>query len=97
VKCSVSFSNRMSNNIRRYIDHIKFVPCMAFHLLHSCIFLWFHFFCYCIYGLCFVSFCLICKLCIFIIMFMYSYCYVYSILCILFYCFVLCMVSCVNV
>jgi hypothetical protein len=31
----------------------------------------------------------LCKLCIFIVMFMYSYCYVCNILCILFHCVVL--------
>jgi len=41
---------------------------------------------------CFVCFCLICKLCIFIVTFMYSYCYVCSVLCILFHSVVLCSV-----
>jgi hypothetical protein len=45
----------------------------------------------CIYGCMFFYVCL-CKLCTFIVMFMYSYCYVCSVLGILFHCVVLCIV-----
>ena len=37
-----------------------------------------------------------CKLCVFVVMFMYSYCYVCFVLCILFECVILC-IFCVNV
>jgi len=80
VKRSESLSNRMSNIIRGYIDHMKFAAFMVFFFYHipSCsfgsflsLFIWL----YVLYT--FVNFC---KLCILIVMFMYSYCYVYSVL-----------------
>ena len=42
VKCSESLSKRVSNIIRRYIDHVNFAACRGFRLLQSFIFFWFH-------------------------------------------------------
>jgi len=102
VKCSESLSNRTSNMIRRYTDHMKLLLIWLFRLSHSFI-LFGSIFYHCIYGcrFCMLLFhfvnyvCLLLCLCILIVMFMYSY-YVCSILCILFHCVVLCIAFCVN-
>ena len=76
MKCSESLSNRVSNIIRRYIDHMNFAVFMAFSLiifLHVILVPFYH--CMCGYMFCtllfnFVSyiFLLIC-LCILIVMY----------------------------
>ena len=44
VKCSECLSDRASNILRRYTDHMKFAAYMGLFLLsHSFIFFWFHF------------------------------------------------------
>jgi hypothetical protein len=49
VKCSEGLSNRVSNIITRYVDHMTFAACMALYLSHSFIFFWLHFYHF-IYG-----------------------------------------------
>jgi len=96
VNCSEDLSNRVPICIRRYMKHVKFVACMAF-LLHYFIFFWFHFY-HCIYGCTFCTLLInfvnyvfpMLRLCILIVIFLYSYFYVSSFLCILFHFVVLC-------
>jgi hypothetical protein len=71
VKCSEDLSNRVSNIIRRYIDHMKFAAWWLFRLRYSFIFFWLHS----------LSF------------YMYSYCYVFLLLCTFCYYVMCCFVS----
>ena len=71
----------MFNVIGRYINHMKFAAYMSFPFIAFFRVLLVPF-CIIIYMVvCFVCFCLIFKLRIFIVMFMYSYCYVFRIFC----------------
>ena len=70
MKCSESLSNRVSNIIRRYTDHMKFTAYIAFSLiifLHVLIVLFYH----CIYG------------CVFCVLLFNSVSYVFLLLCML--------------
>ena len=76
VKCSESLSNRVSNIIRGYIDHVNFAAVMAFWFiifLHVLLVLFYH----CVYG------CMFCILLFNSVSYVY-YCYVRSVLYILF-------------
>jgi hypothetical protein len=88
LKLSEGLSNRVSILITRYIDQMKFAAYMAitfFTFFPICF--WLYFVSLYIWFILYASV-LFCKLCIF----MYSYCYVCSVLCILFQCVVLCSV-----
>jgi hypothetical protein len=79
--------SRVSLIFRRYADHTSFAASFRFFLFTITLY-------HCVYG---CMFCMLqlnfCKLCIFIVMFLYGCCYLRSMLGILFHCVVLCIVS----
>jgi len=84
VKWIEGLRNRVSISIRRYTDHMKFY--CFFHILLVLL-------CFIVYMVvCFVFFYLILYIMYYFVMFMYSYCYVCSVLGIVFHCVVLCIV-----
>ena len=94
MKCSEGLSNRVSSIITRYTDQMKFAVYMVFLLSHSFMFFLQHFLSFCIYGCMFCMLLfnfvdyifLLLYLCILIVMLKLSYCYVCSVLYILFHC-----------
>ena len=60
MKCSEGLNNRVSNVVRRYIDHMTFAAYMAFSFYHILTYSFGSMFYHCIYTVvCFVCFCLI--------------------------------------